>query len=313
MAEQQRPFSILGAVALLVLGGVIVVGIQALVGQRPSGAGAAPAPIPASLASFHDAVSKGDLDSIKRSAAGVDINAPFLDEASAKSGMTPLMLAATDGNAATVKVLLELKAKPDIRTTPDGRTALMLAAAFGDSAKVRALLEAGAQANARAQDGWTPLMFAAARGEAASVKALLDAGADVNALNKWRQTALMQAARTGSPEKIAALLEAGASASIADQDSATALTIAAESNEAGTAVLEALIKAGAPVDAGDRDGVTALMKSADAGDIEKVKTLLENGASKEVKDRSNKWTAKDWAAKRDDEKGRAIVAILEGK
>jgi ankyrin repeat protein len=64
------------------------------------------------------------------------------------------------------------------------------------------------------------------------------------------------------------------------------------------------------VNSADADGVTPLMKAAERGDVEQVTALLKLGADVNAKDRANKWTARDWANKRDDEKGRAVVRAL---
>lgn len=297
-----------GAIALIVLGGLIVYAVQ-LAMASGAGAGASSSRGSPGLA---EAVAQDDVDRVRSAIkGGADINAAMISDKPGREGMTPLMHAAMDSKPETMRALIEAKAKTEQRTE-DGRTALMYAAGWGDSTKVKLLLDAGARTDARASDGWTALMWAAARGEPTSVKALTAAGADVNAANKWRQTALMAAARTGSVEKVAMLLESGASAIAVDMNGETALSIAAQ-NEAPAGVLQALVKAGAPVDGGDADGVTPLMKAAERGDAEQVATLLKLGADASKKDKPNGWTAKDWAMKRDDDRGRAVVKAIDGK
>lgn len=260
---------------------------------------------------LHQAASSGSVDAVRAALAqGADPNTPLPPDDTNRGGMTPLMLACFEGSPEAVKALVDAKARTEARTS-DGRTALIYAAGWGNAQKVQILLDAGATVDARASDGMTALMFAAARGETDSVRALVAAGARVDERNRWRQTALMAAARTGSLEKVAALLSAGASVNDSDQFGDTALSLAAASSDAGAAVLQALLAAGASVDAADTDGVTPLMKSAETGNEEKVRSLLTAGASTTIKDRANGWTARDWAAKRDDENGRKIVAVLE--
>lgn len=296
-----------GAVALIVLGGLIVYAVQ-LAMAGGAGAGAASR----GSAGLAEAVAKDDAERVRGALkSGADVNAAMISDKPGREGMTPLMHAAMDCKLETMRALIDAKAKTEQRTE-DGRTALMYAAGWGDSAKVKLLLDAGARTDARASDGWTALMWAAARGEPTSVKALTAAGADVNAANKWRQTALMAAARTGSVEKVTMLLESGAAATAVDMNGETALSIAAQ-NEAPAGVLQALVRAGAPVDGGDADGVTPLMKAAERGDAEQVATLLKLGADPSKKDKPNGWTAKEWASKRDDDKGRAVVKAIEGK
>ncbi len=262
---------------------------------------------------LHQAASGGSVDAVRAAlSAGADANAPMPMGDPSRGGMTPLMLACFEGGPEVVKALLEAKARTEARS-PDGRTALIYAAGWGNAAKVQMLLEAGATVDARASDGMTALMFAAARGDVECVAALVAAGARVDERNRWRQTALMAASRTGSLAKVQALLGAGASVDLGDQYGDTALSIAAASTDADVRILETLLGAGAKVDEPDNDGVTALMKAAESGDVEKVRALLRSGASVTVKDHANGWTARDWAVKRDDDRGRAVVAVLDGK
>ena len=78
---------------------------------------------------------------------------------------------------------------------------LSLAATNGNAAMMELLLKAGANANAAQSEGETALMTAARTGVPAAVKTLLAHGADINAKESWRgQTALMWAAAEGHAE-----------------------------------------------------------------------------------------------------------------
>lgn len=302
------------ALVLTGLGAALVIAYlmgRELGGADTTGDGAARAATPAT--GLLDAVTRKDAAAVKAAiASGADINGTVAEGAGAagRAGMTALMIACFDGSADCVRALIEAGARTDARTA-DGRTALIFAAGWGGPGCVEPLLSNGAAVDARAADGMTALMFAAARGEIESVRALVAAGARVDERNKWRQTALMAAARTGSLEKVGVLLDAGASFDLADQYGDTALSIAAASSYADEAVLRRLLSAGARPDEPDNDGVTALMKAAEAGAAAKVAALLESGAAADLKDRANGWTARDWAAKRDDEQGRAVVELLD--
>jgi ankyrin repeat protein len=307
-AQRSSSSTLFGVLALLILGGLIIYGVQALAGGGTVGSGPAPS---ASRVSLSEAVMRDDAAAVKAAIkSGADCNATIVTDKPGREGMTALIHASYEGKADTVKALLEAKPKIEARTE-DGRTALMFAAGWADAAKVKLLLDAGARTDARASDGWTALMWAAARGEPASLKALVQAGADVNAANKWRQTALMAAGRAGSAEKVAMLLEAGASAAATDMNGDSALSISA-AGDTPVVVLETLAKAGAPVNGVDSEGVTPLMKAAERGDAEAVASLMKLGADPKVKDKVNGWTAREWATKRDDDKGRAVVKALEG-
>ena len=125
-------------------------------------------------------------------------------------GMTPLMLAATNGNAAMLELLLNAKTDPHTKL-PEGETALMTAARTGKVDAVKVLLAHGAKVNeAESWRGQTALMWAAAEGHVATVDALIAAGADIRARSKGGFTPLMFAAREGRPGVVKALLKAGA-------------------------------------------------------------------------------------------------------
>jgi ankyrin repeat protein len=106
--------------------------------------------------------------------AGADPNA------AQSEGETALMTAARTGVAAAVKTLLAYGADVNATESWRGQTALMWAAAEGHAEAIQELLEAGAQVNARSKAGWTPLLFAAREGQIPAVKALLAGGANVN-------------------------------------------------------------------------------------------------------------------------------------
>ena len=75
----------------------------------------------------------------------------------------------------------------DLCTTRYGVTPLYLAATNGNAAVIAKLLEAGAGANSANPSGETALMTAARTGKVDAVKVLLDHGADVNARESVRQ------------------------------------------------------------------------------------------------------------------------------
>lgn len=308
MAGKSPVSSVIGVLALLVLGALILYGVQTLSRSMP-GNGPVQAARAAGTVELHSACAGSDAAAVsERIKAGADVNAIASGADAARAGMTPLMVGCIDGNDAIVRALLDAGAKTELRTD-DGRTALMFAAGWGDAGKVQALLDAGARVDSRTTDGRTALMWAAHRGEPGSVQAILAAGADVNATNKWRQTALMAAAGSGSVEKVRALLDAGAEVNASDQRGETALHAAAAA-ETQAEIITLLVTRGGDVNAADADGVTPLMKAAERADAAQVQSLLAAGASRSAKDRINGWTAQDWAAKRDDERGRAVAAIL---
>ena len=128
-------------------------------------------------------------------------------------GVTPLALAAQNGNAAIVRQLVAAGVDPNDprQAVNTGETVLMHAARAGRVEAVRALVEAGADVDA--QEGWngqSALMWAAAEGHVPVVETLIAAGADVHARSGSGATPLLFAARKGSLEAVRALLAAGA-------------------------------------------------------------------------------------------------------
>ena len=99
-------------------------------------------------------------------------------------GVTPLVLAATNGNAAAAEILLRAGADPNMALA-EGETVLMTAARSGQAAMVKALVARGAKVNAT--EGWqgqTALMWAAAENHGDVVSVLVEAGADPNLRSK---------------------------------------------------------------------------------------------------------------------------------
>ena len=74
-------------------------------------------------------------------------------------------------------------------TDEDGRTWLWHAASDGDAAVVKALLDAGANARAADADGVTLVMRAAESGDPATVRALIAGGGDPTARDRWGRNA----------------------------------------------------------------------------------------------------------------------------
>ena len=117
-----------------------------------------------------------------------------------------------------------------------GQTPFLRAALSGDTATMRLLLEHGADPNLPTSAGTTPLMAAAgvnwvvAQTYTESPQALIEAvtlclslGADVNATNSMGLTALLGAANRGSNDIIELLVARGARLDVKDKEGRTAL------------------------------------------------------------------------------------------
>ena len=107
-------------------------------------------------------------------------------------------------------------------------TPLIDAARDGDAATVRSLLAQGADPNEPAgNNNWTPLLHAIHKHQTASVQALLAGGADANRFAGDGETPLMMAAGYGYTDIIELLLKNGADARVADSEGFHAIDLAA--------------------------------------------------------------------------------------
>ena len=160
---------------------------------------------------------------------------------------TPLITAASYGDAEVAKVLIDAGADVNARSAPDsggvpGGRALLHAAVFGMTDVLDLLVEAGAEVTsleeaAAAGDvtGWlTPksdleariraLVFAADHERLAVIDLLVDAGTPVDAFDEvWGRQALRIAAENGRPASVRRLLERGADPNLRDKEGRTAL------------------------------------------------------------------------------------------
>jgi ankyrin repeat protein len=177
--------------------------------------------------------------------------------------LTPLHMAARDGELDTVKKLLKQGVDINAASNVSGSTALILAATAGHESVVDVLLDAGAAVDSSDKLGGTALMYASSKGYIGVVNKLLQHGADVS---------------VASPK---------------DQLDSTALTLAAGNGQ--DAALQLLLAAGADADwRTARDGYTALMLAAELGHGRAVGILLAARANPDLSDR-NGHTACDLA------------------
>ncbi len=142
------------------------------------------------------------------------------------TGKTLLMIAAEQGLTDAARILLERRARTDLRG-PDGTTAVISAAWGGFDSVVAALADAGADLDAASEDGKTALMAAAARGHAGVALLLLQrhVAIDRTTANGW--SALMYAANNGHDRVVTLLADRGANPYRMDANGNSALTLGA--------------------------------------------------------------------------------------
>ncbi len=119
---------------------------------------------------------------------------------------TPLIIAASDGDAEVFNILIRAGAKLDPQNSR-GFTALICAVLHGDTNLAKALIQAGANLEIVDQYGRTALMWAAENGHIDIANALIQGGANVTS-PKFGQTALTLANKKGHTEIAFSILRA---------------------------------------------------------------------------------------------------------
>ena len=209
-----------------------------------------------------------------------------------REGVTPLRLAAINGNARMLGRLIKSGADPNAPLTPARDTALMLAARTGKTDAIRLLLEAGADINAQEiWGGTTALMWAVAEGHAEAARLLASAGADVNARSHYVAAANGRGfeGRTPSASRTEEKVEEFASGWL------TPLMFAAR--DGGLELARILVGAGADVDAVAGDGKTALALAIFNGNHDVASFLVDHKADVNKAD-AQRFTPLFWAVDR---------------
>jgi ankyrin repeat protein len=249
--------------------------VRLLLKGSPTGANAAEAD---GTTGLHWAVRADDLETVRlllRSGADA--------KAMNRYGVSPLSLAAMNGNPAVIEALLGAGADPNASLS-DGQTMVMIAARTGAPEAIAMLAAHGANVNARESVlGENALIWAAAENHPAAIRALVSRGADVNArsnaltfprrdfgdgksgrftvLPRGGWTPVMYAARQDANGAVRALAEAGADLNLTDPDGTNALTLAIINAHYDAAAL--LLDLGTDPNVPDVKGMAALYAAVD--------------------------------------------------
>ncbi|KAI1366733.1 ankyrin repeat-containing domain protein [Xylaria arbuscula] len=161
---------------------------------------------------LHLAALNGDTESVRILLdAGAGVNCVYLESDKRE---TALQYAASQGNLDVVRLLLDAGAEVDYVYLESGEMALQYAASGGNLDVVRLLLDRGARVNPAPplRIGATALQYSAILGDLNMAQLLISRGADINALpaRDKGRTALEGASEHGRLDMIQFLLEMGA-------------------------------------------------------------------------------------------------------
>ena len=193
--------------------------------------------------------------------------------------VTPLIIAAHNGNLNSVRILLRYGADIAARGTLtiddeviEGCAPLWAAAASGRLDVVKLLIERNADVDSRTLTGSTPLRVAAHEGHLDVVRCLVESGADVNARNDYESTPLMAACYYGHVSVVTYLFDKGAFMDLQYQDSGnTALHDAVKRGY--LEMVSQLLSRGAS-QLPNNQGLTPLLHACDLRSIEMVEYLI---------------------------------------
>jgi len=225
-------------------------------------------------------------------------------QAGSKTGFTPLMVAAQQGDEVSARILLRAGAKPNVAQPKTGLTPLMIASAMAQAKAVDALLDNGADPNLADTNGYTSLHrvvrdsdyginLASKDAILTIVKSLLKHGANPNARLVQDKDKAAEEIKNGNVQ-----IEGKRTAVTVDEiilQGATPLFLAAEVNNLD--VIKTLVDAGADPLIPTERGTTPLMMAAGAGTdvqrerepqerataVETAKFLVEHGADVNAK------------------------------
>ncbi|KAI1274243.1 ankyrin repeat-containing domain protein [Xylaria sp. FL0933] len=206
---------------------------------------------------------------------------PAVDQVNAKDrfGRTPLMYAASHGNVAAVRALIDAGANVD-EVDIYGQTALhgvvLSEPAEGDLGCVDALLLAGADADALNSNGRSTLYMTADRMAVDIGRRLIEAGADVQLRNPFTgETPLARAAYFNVVGLVRPLCDAGVSLEPMDRYGDTPLFVALEGNSTDAFVL--LLRLGANTAHINNAKRTLLHQAANFASLETMRALTNIG------------------------------------
>jgi ankyrin repeat protein len=222
------------------------------------------------------AAQEGDLEAVRSLLHKSDVNATQGD------GMTALHWAAYREDLGMLRLLIPAGANVNAVNRLKAVTPLLIAATAGNAAVIDLLLRSGADANQANALGTTPLMLAAASGSVAAVRTLLDHGANIDTRESARrQTAVMFAAALNRDAVVRLLASRGADLNLTSKIVPINADIVDEDGNS----IPAPSRTGATKKRGEEEGkvagmggMSALHYAAREGFMHTVQALVESGA-----------------------------------
>ena len=226
----------------------------------------------AKIPELHLAAYLGDMEKLKKYLQDeIDINSQE------DFGSTALHAAANSGKKDIVEFLISKGANVDAKDAYYGVTPLYYAAMHNYEDIADLLLAKGADVNAKEEDGhYTLLYYAIWDNSKDAIKLLISKGANVNVKDESGYTPLVFAVWENDKDMVELLIDKGADINIEDNDGYTPLYWAAM--EGNKELVELLTAKGATP-------ISAIHLAARAGDLAKVKSLIEAGADINARDK----------------------------
>jgi uncharacterized protein len=211
-------------------------------------------------------------------------------ELASKTGFTPLMFAAQQGDADSARILLRAGAKADEAQPKTALTPLMVASAMGQVKAVDALLDGGANPNLLDANGYAALHsavrdsdygidFDRKDAQLAIVKSLLKHGANPNLRIAQDKSKAADEIKKGSG--VALKRRTALTVTEILLQGSTPLVLAAETSNLD--VIKALVEAGADPNIPTESGTTALIMASGAGtDVQRAREPEERTLSSQT-------------------------------
>jgi len=211
-------------------------------------------------------------------------NATDEDPQSEFYGLSPLSIAAYNGNQSMARLLLEHKANVNSQDTPDGATPLIFAASQGHHETIELLCEqenVDLEAYTTGKDdnnSFTALGCSCSNGKSEVLKVLLHKKADVNAPihnATGKTTGLREAARAGHLDVIKLLLDAKAPANGGGDKGAACTPLCDAASTGQIDAVKLLLHRKADPWSGSQDGASAIVLAVQNTHFDVFQSLLQ--------------------------------------